>query len=438
MEHLPAVQLRLCLGALPRPARQLLEHLLDCPACREAAAPWLATLQTPPPGPVSNDLRYERAFERSRSLALARQERLPAERARARSRILDVLARPAARWVEIAEADPLLLTPAAVEVLLERADRAAAAGEPCTAAALARFAYELAGRLPAALAPETLGQLLRARSWALLGQAHAASRSSNAAVVCCAQALRIVSDHTGSEEEAEVLTRCALGALSERRFSEALAQLARAAAIYGDLGETQKAARALRRLGRVLFELGDVAQARDRFAEALLLAGSDAAGRLADDLRHQLAWALLADDDVEAARQVLDGEMPTPEGQEPQAMLLLLLLRPEPPAGFLRGEISSAEERGDVFQATLSLLLLARLLLRRDDGEELARLATQAALLAGSARLTAASRDALVRFAEALARGEVTLHLILETLRQLRPAVPVTPVADTGREDAPN
>jgi hypothetical protein len=130
--------------------------------------------------------------------------------------------------------------------------------------------------------------------------------------------------------------------------------------------------------------------------------------------------------------------MPTPDGQEPKAMLLLLLLRPEPPAGFLRREVSSAEERGDVFQAALSLLLLARLLLRRDDGGELARLAAQAALLAGSARLTEASRDALVRFAEALARGEVTLHLILETLRQLRPTIPVTPVADTGREDAPN
>lgn len=427
MDHLSPIHLRLCVGALPRPARYLLEHLLECPECRGAAAPLFAVAaatEEPPPSPSPYDLAFERSQGRVREL----RGRLAAERAAVGARLKPLLAgEPEHRWVERAEADLLLLSPVAVETLLERG-ALLVVEDPETSAALARFALELAERIPPGLASGDYVLLLRVRAWTLLGFSFAQSSGWKNASLPFEHASRLVSERTQTDEEAELLTRLASAALRDGRAPEALACFARAARIYDALGEIRREARCLRHLGLLHFDRGDLDVAAGLLAEALVLAEAAGDEELASVLRHDLAWVLLACDDPRGAREVLGTATPLRDGPELPA-LLFLLLRSEAPAERLRQDLAQARGRGLDFQAAVHLLLLARCYARQDRASDQGSLAAEARALSASPQLAPASRAAFGELADVLHRGEATVALIVTIARSLRFADLVDPDA---------
>jgi tetratricopeptide (TPR) repeat protein len=418
MDHSLPIHLRLCLGALPRPTRYLVEHLLQCPACRGAAAPLLATAAAPeePPSSLSP---YDRAFERSEGRVREHRARLAAERAAVGARLEPLLAgEPEHRWVERAEADPDLLSPVAVETLLARGTQLVIEA-PETSAAFARFALELAERIPPGLASRDYVLLLRVRAWGLLGLAFSQTSGWKNASLPFEHASRLVAEHTQTDEEAELLTRLASASLRDGRAPEALACFARAARIYDALGESRREAHCLRHLGLLHFDRGDLDTAAGSLAEALILAEADGDEELASVLRHDLAWVLLAGDDPRGAREVLGKATPLRDRPELPA-LLLLLLRSEALAERLRQDLAQAQGRGDDFQAAVHLLLLARCYVRRERASDQGSLAAQARALSASPQLAPATRAALGKLADALERGEATVALIVTIARSLR------------------
>jgi tetratricopeptide (TPR) repeat protein len=426
MDHFSPTHLRLCLGALPTPARSLLEHLLQCPECRNAAAPLFAAAETPEEPPPSP---YDRAFEQSAGRLRERHAQLPTERAAVAARLGALLNdEPEPRWVERAQEDPLLLSPLAVEALLERGDRLGAE-TPERSAALARFALELADRVDPEHAPAGYLLLLRARAWSLLGLALSRTGGWPRAAVAFHQAARLVSERTQTDEEAEILTRLALAALRDDRAAEALAYFTRAARIYDALGETHREARCLRRLGLLHFDRGDLDVAPGPLAEALLLAEEIDDEPLASALRHDLAWVLLAADDPRGAQELL--AQATPQHHLPELpALLLLLLHAEEPEEKLRQDLARAQRRGEDFPAAVHLLVLARYYVRHERLSEQVGLARDARALAASPQLAPATKAVLTELANALARGEVTVPLIIATARNVR-------FAALGEPDAP-
>jgi hypothetical protein len=64
--HLPPLETRLFLGAVPWRLRQNLLHLLRCTDCREALDAELTELERGPAQP--RDRRYDRVFDRAEAL----------------------------------------------------------------------------------------------------------------------------------------------------------------------------------------------------------------------------------------------------------------------------------------------------------------------------------------------------------------------------------
>jgi hypothetical protein len=64
--HLPPLETRLFLGAVPWRLRQSLLHLLRCTDCREALDAELSALEASPAQP--SDRRYDQVFDRAEAL----------------------------------------------------------------------------------------------------------------------------------------------------------------------------------------------------------------------------------------------------------------------------------------------------------------------------------------------------------------------------------
>lgn len=411
--NLSPTLLRLCLGALPRPVRELLRHLATCPRCgiSSYSEPAVAAVAAPA------DPAYDRAFAPDRALRVAHLERCRA--GRLATVVDDLLAGPPGGWKAAAAQAVDLFSPAGVRTVLARAE-AVLDVDPRLALLRARLALSLLDDLELA---EVVVEPLRVRVLTLLGVAHGRVGEEAAAREAFRGAGLLLPDCLDSDDDATLL-RCQAARLErEGRPSEALALLARAAWISGELGDAPAETSALRSAGLLYLQMGNVERAVQSLTWALFTAETAGGAATAGDLRHQLAWLLLAEDDVAAAREMFGEGAPDPRHFR-QVPLLVRLLAHGSPARTdvvrLRRELAAAHGGGDAFQAAVAAILLARHYVRTGDCAQLEPLARYVAAAAEARQLAAPCRVALDRLALALREADVSIPMLIQAARSLR------------------
>jgi hypothetical protein len=160
-------------------------------------------------------------------------------------------------------------------------------------------------------------------------------------------------------------------------------------------------------------------------AWALFAAETTGAAARADDLRVQLAWLLLADDDVPAAREMFRASSPAP-GHPAQAQVLARLLARdylgEAEIARLERELDAAHTERDAFQAATAAILLARHYVRTGEETRLFSLARYVAAAAEAPQLAAPCRASLAHLAEALREADVSIQALVAAAHSLRHA----------------
>lgn len=409
--------LRLCLGALPRPARDLLRHLAACPGC---GAMSMSNGEPPADEPEADapvEPAYDRAFAPDRALRHAHLERFREQRLA--GVVEDLLVQPPDRWRALASREVDLVSPPGIRAILARVEEVLAI-DPRLALMRARLALAILDDLEIA---EVVHEPLRARLLTLLGVIQGRLGEEEAARQAFIEASRLLPDCLDGDEDATLL-RCRAALLEHQgRPSEALALLARAAWIAGELGDAATEISALRSGGLLYFQMGHTPQALGWMAWALFAAETSGASATANDLRQQLAWLLLAEDDVAAAREMFGGSCPD-RLDDPDITVLLQLLakdsRTRAVLVRLRRELRAAHEQHDAFHTATAAILLARHYVRKEDRAQLPRLAPYVRAAAAARELAEPSRAALERLALALAESDVSMPILVQTAHALR------------------
>ncbi len=229
-----------------RQSREIVRHLLArCESCCRT----LAARALPPLRPGENrdaeSFDYAAAFTKVRRETELRQAALTAERAAAPELLRELLAQPADRRQLLAAASPRYHTWAFCELLLD------AAGEPgfpapAHALGLARLGVDVAGHLAPAVYGEARVNDLRARAWAVLGNAQRLRSDLGQAEECFVKAERLLKQGTGDPvEKAQLLLLKSSLRGKQQRFREAFRLLDRVLAIGRKLGDEPLRGKAL-------------------------------------------------------------------------------------------------------------------------------------------------------------------------------------------------
>ena len=227
-------------------SREIVRHLLArCESCCRT----LAARALPPLRPwESRDARsfdYAAAFDRSYRETELRQAALIAERTAAPELLRELLARPADRRQLLLAASPRYHTWAFCELLL---DAAVESGfqDPAHALDLARLGVDVAGHLAPAIYGEARVNDLRARAWAVLGNAQRIRADLRQAEEDFVKAERLLKKGTGDPvEKAQLLLLKSSLRGNQQRFPEAFRLLDRVLAIGSKLGDEQLRRKAL-------------------------------------------------------------------------------------------------------------------------------------------------------------------------------------------------
>jgi hypothetical protein len=232
-------------------SRTVVRHLLTgCPRCVAVTRrSWGAAAE---PGDRAGDLAgLEAALGR-------RQRRLAGEQERAPRLLAEILAHSRARRLALICGEERFHSLALGEILLERS-RLEAPRDPAQAAETAELAVAVADRLDARLWGATLTDLLRARSWACLGEARRLASDLRGAERALAVA-EVLMDRSGFDplDRAELLCLQASLAQDQRRLDDAGRLLGRALALYRRAGAVKLAAETLDRQTEFLLEAGKI------------------------------------------------------------------------------------------------------------------------------------------------------------------------------------
>jgi tetratricopeptide (TPR) repeat protein len=235
----------------PAESRAVVRHLLTgCPRCVEVTRRSWPLAQ--PAATGADD------FAGLAAVLGRHRHRLAGEQERAPRLLAEILAHSRARRLALVCGEERFHSLALGETLLERS-RQEAPRDPVQAAETAELAVAVADRLDARLWGATLTDLLRARSWACLGEARRLAADLRGAERALAVA-EVLLEKSGFDplDRAELLCLLASLAQDQRRLDDAGRLLDRALAIYRRAGAPQLAAETLHRQTEVLFEAGRV------------------------------------------------------------------------------------------------------------------------------------------------------------------------------------
>ncbi len=285
--HLPPLETRLFLSAIPWRLRESLLHLLSCAACREALAAELKTADVAPDFPT--DARYDQVFEHAEERGLALEE----ERRTSILMLDEMFQRPAEEWSAFLGQHRGAVRPLFVLRLLEHASRAAGA-DPATGEKLARLAHVLTEWLDVADVPGLLRNELQVRAWTLLGHVRALRQKWLSADDAFATASHLLSAAPSPEAEADLCRLIGASFQARGRHPEAIALLTRAALLTDEAGTVEAEVGDLAELARLHLERADTGCAVGLLAGALVLASGEGLKLTAAQLRPRLAWTLKA------------------------------------------------------------------------------------------------------------------------------------------------
>ncbi len=167
--HLTPEEAARLVAFLPPDEREVLEHVLGCPACRDRVVQLLADPPVPPAaGPLPPE--YAAVLDRLESGLAEEAERLAAERSQAEAAVAGLLAAPAEERHQRIQSEARFRTLAVAALLLERT-AALAVSEPEEAEQLGMLALSVVARLDSVEVPHVAIGELMVRGWALLSRA---------------------------------------------------------------------------------------------------------------------------------------------------------------------------------------------------------------------------------------------------------------------------
>ena len=414
-----------------RQNREIVRHLLArCESCcRRIAARALPPLRMwENRGGLAFD--YEAAFRQSWLETERRQAALIAERAEAPELLRELLAQPAGGQHHLLASSPRYHTWALCELLLD------AAGElgfqdPSRAVGLSRLGVEAAAHLTAAAYGEARVNDLRARAWAVLGNAQRIRADFRQAEEDFAKAERLLKKGTGDPvEKAQLLLLKASLRGNQQRFREAFRLLDRVSTIGRKLGDGQLRGKALIMRGFQLGIAGDAEAAIGHLAAGLREVDPSSDRRLFMLAQHNLALYLTESGRHEEALRLLEGARPLYHQVGDRMSLLRLrwlegkiaiaLGRFAPAEETLRGVLKELLEHELGFDAALLSLDLASIYAQQGRGAEMRRLAEEMIPLFQSRDIHREAIAALLVFHQAAQMERVTLNLIHDVSRAAR------------------
>ncbi len=406
-----------------RQSREIVRHLLArCESCCRT----LAARALPPLG-VRRDrgersVDYAAAFTRSWRETDRQLTALAAERAEAPELLRELLAQPAGRRTHLATASARYHTWALCELLLD------AAGElgfqdPSRALDAARLGVEVAGLLAAAVYGEERVNDLRARAWAVLGNAQRIRADFRPADEDFVRAERLLRKGTGDPlEKAQLLLLKASLRGNQQRFREAFRLLDRVLAIGGKLADERLRGKALIMKGFQLGVAGHPEAAIRHLAAGLCTVDAKSDQRLFMSAQHNLALYLTESGRHEEAARLLESARPLYH-EVGDRMSLLRLRWLEGKIAIALGRFGHAEEtlRGVLkelvehelgFDAAMLSLDLASIYAQQGRSAEMRRLAEEMIPLFQSRDIHREAIAALLVFHQAAQMESVTLNLI--------------------------
>jgi tetratricopeptide (TPR) repeat protein len=392
--HLPPLETRLFLGAIPWRLRQSLLHLLRCAACREALDAELATLESGPAQP--SDRRYDQVFDRAEALG----QGLAEERRAALGMLDEMFQRPVEEWPNFLAQRREAAQPLFVLLLLEHAGRVAGT-DPKSGEALARLAHTLTEWLDVAAVPDLLRHELQVRAWTLLGHMRTLQQEWQSADEAFAQASRLLAEAPSLDVEAELCRLVGASFQARGRQPEAIALLTRAALLADEAGTAEAEIGDLDELARLHLERADAGCAVGLLAGALVLASREGLALTAAQLRPRLAWMLKAlGRDQEALAVVVPCEVAEAAAGTLEGMIGAALVHA------CRGELRYAEAlfgialtqavaQSESFPAAIAALNLVGIYDQEDRADALREMAPTIGGLSEASELSGATRAAL-------------------------------------------
>jgi hypothetical protein len=168
--HLTPEEAARLVAFLPLDEREVLDHVLDCPPCRDRVVQLLADPAVPPAAAGPLPPEYAAVLDRLESGLAEETERMAAERSQAAAAVAGLLAAPAEERHERIRSEARLHTLAVAALLLEKT-AALAVSEPEEAERLGLLALSVVARLdPVEVSQAAIGELM-VRGWALLSRA---------------------------------------------------------------------------------------------------------------------------------------------------------------------------------------------------------------------------------------------------------------------------
>lgn len=411
-----------------RQNREIVRHLLaQCESCCRSIAAWALPPQRLRENRGGLCFDYEAAFQKSWLETGRRQTALMAERAEAPELLRELLAQPGERRHHLVTASPRYRTWAFCELLLEAAGEMGFQ-EPSRAVDLSRLGVEVAAHLAAAAYGEARVNDLRARAWAVLGNAQRIRSDFRQAEEDFAKAERLLRKGTGDPlEKAQLLLLKSSLRGNQQRFREAFRLLDRVLAIGRQLADGQLRGKALIMKGFQLGLAGDPEAAIGHLAAGIREVDPSSDRRLFLLAQHNLVLYLTESGRPEEAARLLESALPLYH-QIGDRMSLLRLRWLEGKIAIALGRFASAEEtlRGVLkelvehelgFDAALLSLDLASIYARQGRGAEMRRLAEEMIPLFQSRDIHREAIAALLVFHQAAQMEHVTLNLIHDVSR---------------------
>jgi tetratricopeptide (TPR) repeat protein len=415
--HLTDLQMEGMFVAQSEEDRDALRHIAGCAQCRERfeeiGRRMEATAGSRAPGETAAALG-----PRNLALAvlLARQWR------EAPARLVELLqTRPADRELMIRR-EPRFHTWSLLDLLTERS-RETAAENPEGAEELGRLALVVADQLDAVLYGAGPLEDLRARAWALVGNARRVRSDLKGAD----EAFRVAREHLarGSGDLLERATIDDLEASLRRgqgRSEEATSLLHQAIDVFRSLGELHRAGRSLVNLSVVHCYRGELDSAVSLIREALTLLDGEREPRVFLNTRHNLAFYLAGAGRFEEAMEAyheavpLYRDFPDPWVQNRRRWVRGRILRGLGRRGTAEKLLLQARDgfvaEGIPYDTALVSLELATLYAEQGRTADLKRLAEEMVPIFASLQIHREALAALAMLKQAMEREEASLELV--------------------------
>lgn len=253
--------------------REIVDHLLACGDCREQLRELLAAS---PAEPAPRRPHAPEASEQQEASALA-------------AALLD---HPSARREVLVRNSSRFHSLAVAERLIAAADEAQY-GDVAEMAPLGRLALAVLEEVDSAFYGERRVADLAGRAWTAIGRGLRIVGDLGGADDAHAEAARHLEGTVDAAAEAWYLHSLAVLRKDQRQFQEAEELLARAAALYAELGDEESGARALTSLGSLHLDRGAPKEAAEALLEALRHVDPLGDPRTALAIHHNLALCLV-------------------------------------------------------------------------------------------------------------------------------------------------